>query len=396
MHRISSTFPLPAVALLGLGVIALACFPMAACASSSSSSAGSGGSPGVDGGGGAKEGGAGAGPDACASATCAGLQAECGSAPDGCGGVLACGDCKEGFCGGGGPNRCGSKPCTPKTCGASSCGDFSDGCSTILHCGTCTSPEVCGGSGTPNVCGCAPTTCSQQGAECGTISNGCGKTIDCGNCSGGDQCGASEPNRCGCKPKTCAELGADCGTVSDTCAASLQCGSCVSPEVCGYLTPNQCAVPCGSPGLPCCSGTCTNSYCLADSCYAYPTLADDYGDGVGCGNLGAAHPAPGYIIRTTVHGRPNTPAHRWCKQTSCGTAAFETVESPLPLDASGTAVFTISYDQPLTNCADTIFGSWECWMIVDGHESNHASGVFYNSNCPSVSSCSAAASFCQN
>jgi hypothetical protein len=348
------------------------------------------------GGSGHNDGGAGASADACAPATCSSMQAQCGVAPDGCGGVLACGECKEGFCGGGGPNRCGTTPCTPKSCGAASCGDFSDGCSALLHCGACSAPLTCGGAGEPNQCGCEPTTCSHEHAECGSIPNGCGGTLKCGTCSGSDVCGLTEPNRCGCTPTTCSDVGAQCGAISDDCGGSQSCGDCVSPKVCGVATPNQCSVPCGAVGQPCCNGSCTGAYCTLDQCYAYPTLTDDYGDGAGCGNLGVAHPAPSYLIRTTVHGRPNAQAHRWCRQTSCGTAAFETVESPLQLDGTGTTVFNISYDQPLTDCADTIFGSWECWMIVDGNESNHASGVFYNSNCPLVANCSSAASVCQS
>ncbi|WP_407755796.1 hypothetical protein [Archangium sp.] len=62
-----------------------------------------------------------------------------------------------------------------------------NGCAEPLDCGTCTAPQTCGGGGTPNVCGCTPTTCAASGASCGVIPDGCGGTIDCGPC--GPQCG---------------------------------------------------------------------------------------------------------------------------------------------------------------------------------------------------------------
>ncbi|PKN36301.1 MAG: hypothetical protein CVU63_16945, partial [Deltaproteobacteria bacterium HGW-Deltaproteobacteria-20] len=41
------------------------------------------------------------GPTACEPKTCAQIGANCGSAPDGCGGKIECGECPDGqFCGG--------------------------------------------------------------------------------------------------------------------------------------------------------------------------------------------------------------------------------------------------------------------------------------------------------
>src|SRR5262245_1209320 len=48
----------------------------------------------------------------CAKKTCSALGAECGQVQDGCGGILDCGKCDGGkFCGGAGPNKCGTTPC---------------------------------------------------------------------------------------------------------------------------------------------------------------------------------------------------------------------------------------------------------------------------------------------
>lgn len=127
----------------------------------------------------------------CGKSTCASLGAQCGSAPDGCGGVLQCGACPTGqLCGGGGPNRCGLEPCTAKTCAAllASCGMVTDGCESVLSCGDCTLPDTCGGAGTPNQCGCKPSTCTAQGVACGTAPDGCKSTLQCGACPTGTVC----------------------------------------------------------------------------------------------------------------------------------------------------------------------------------------------------------------
>src|SRR6185503_14840874 len=56
-------------------------------------------------------------PDAphCIPITCEELGAECGRVPDGCSDVLECGSCRTGVCGGGGRNKCGDDPCSPRT-----------------------------------------------------------------------------------------------------------------------------------------------------------------------------------------------------------------------------------------------------------------------------------------
>jgi hypothetical protein len=44
--------------------------------------------------------------------------------------------------------------CTPKSCAVGhDCGVIPDGCGGTLDCGDCTTPDTCGGGGTPGVCG---------------------------------------------------------------------------------------------------------------------------------------------------------------------------------------------------------------------------------------------------
>lgn len=225
------------------------------------------------------------GPVGCVPKTCATLEANCGSAPDGCGGKIECGDCPDGqLCGGGGANKCGADECNPKSCvqvGAS-CGYASDGCSQAIDCGGCSPPTTCGGGGTPNQCGCAPKTCAQLDANCGTVPDGCLGVVDCGNCLSGQTCGGGGPNQCGaetCTPKTCAQLSASCGYVSDGCSKALNCGECTEPNVCGGGgTANQCGCTpksCSQLGASC--GTVDNG-CQTVNC-GECTLPDTCGGG---------------------------------------------------------------------------------------------------------------------
>jgi hypothetical protein len=89
-----------------------------------------------------------AGPEAngCTPGTCLALAIECGSAPDGCGGVVDCGPCPTGqLCGGAGPNMCGTEPCNALTCqqAALQCGVASDQCGGVLQCGNCPEDGPC-------------------------------------------------------------------------------------------------------------------------------------------------------------------------------------------------------------------------------------------------------------
>jgi hypothetical protein len=224
----------------------------------------------------------------CKPRTCADAGADCGPIGDGCGGIVQCGTCSSPLlCGGAGtPSVCGNPfardgaVCAPRTCAdlGANCGPIGDGCGGTVDCGTCSGAYICGGGGTPSVCGnpyvgdggaaCTPRTCADVGANCGPVGDGCGGTVDCGTCSSPYLCGGGgTPNRCGnpyaddagvvCKPQTCATANANCGLIGDGCGGTLGCGSCIAPDICGGGgTPSRCG-----GGGSASSASCTTPLC---------------------------------------------------------------------------------------------------------------------------------------
>lgn len=128
-------------------------------------------------------------PGECRKLSCDEQQKNCGSAFDGCGGELLCGDCGNGqSCGGGGvANVCGAgAACTPES-DASFCARFDSSC-TLRNTDNC-------GAVREVVCGTCETPCSGQNdtAFCASHAAGCGvlsaldncsaeRTVDCGGC----------------------------------------------------------------------------------------------------------------------------------------------------------------------------------------------------------------------
>jgi hypothetical protein len=206
----------------------------------------------------------------CKSRTCRDQNANCGEVPDGCGNKLACGQCDPGQnCGGGGPNKCGSGTCTPRTCAGVQCGQISDGCGKILNCpDTCVPPQRCGVGGDENKCGCVGQTCPQLGWQCGSGDNGCGTTITCNNCPPGQDC---VNHQCVCTPKkTCSSEGYNCGSFIDDCGNKQVCGAdpaqdSIGSDVCAsathpvYYACRGCGIVVGShkPGPPGPIGECS-------------------------------------------------------------------------------------------------------------------------------------------
>ena len=150
------------------------------------------------------------GQPACTPLTSCPAGIGCGVVGNGCGGTISCPICTApATCGGGGvSNQCGTPTCKPLTsasCTENACGLFGDGCGGSYSCPGCTSPESCGGGGTPSQCGtpkCVPITTCPAPANCGTWPNGCGGTITCGtnggNCTPPAICGGSgTPSVCG-------------------------------------------------------------------------------------------------------------------------------------------------------------------------------------------------------
>lgn len=140
-----------------------------------------------------------AAPDAACSATsCAKLGAVCGTAPDGCGGVIDCGACPTGTtCGGNGANKCGTQACSPRSCAqmGASCGYVSDGCSQALYCGDCAPPLTCGGAGVANACG-HQGNAGSGGAPGSGGSTGNGGAAGSGGASGSGGTGGNDQTWC--------------------------------------------------------------------------------------------------------------------------------------------------------------------------------------------------------
>ena len=85
---------------------------------------------------------------------------DCGYAPDGCGKLIACGDCPDG-------EACGvGQPPVPNQCGKLVCPPDNPNCQPT----------------------CPPQTCASQGIECDQSSDGCGQLLDCGVCAAGQLC----------------------------------------------------------------------------------------------------------------------------------------------------------------------------------------------------------------
>lgn len=218
---------------------------------------------------------------ACPTVSCDG---RCGNVPDGCGGVVECGNCPKG-------SVCDAITFTCETCATTTCDDLptgtcgqqSDGCGGVLQCPCATDASSLG-------------ACRAVGAECGTIADACIADLshDCssGNsimgCAAGEMC---ENYKCvPCVPVTCAQAHWTCGSFYDTCGNKVVCGDnngdcpagqyCVggtcaacTPQTCGSLDCGIISDGCG--GYLTCGknkGDCpAGSYCKSHVCTACPT-----------------------------------------------------------------------------------------------------------------------------
>ena len=175
----------------------------------------------------------------CVPATSCPVGQECGYAPDGCGGLVACGTCSDGkSCGAGDPpiaNKCGKVTCAPHKCPSEiACGFASDGCSGVAACGSCPPGQTCN-NGKCGSSGCTPKTCADQGLECGQAGDACGQVVTCPACPANNACVAGKCIPLTCTPKTCAAQGIQCGPAADGCGNKIgSCGSCDIRELCNY------------------------------------------------------------------------------------------------------------------------------------------------------------------
>lgn len=153
---------------------------------------------------------------------------------------------------------------------------------------------------------------------------------------------------------------------------------------------------CGVAGKPCCTGDAcgAGTYCNGALCWALPTAIEEGSDPGACGDLGKTHVAPEFLARYVVKGRPGAKAYRYFVKVSCGSSPPSlTPESPLTIGSDGTYTFTLE-NTASTDCANANLGRYEVWFVVDGHETTHQFDSVFNSTCPSVSTCAAAATIC--
>jgi hypothetical protein len=169
------------VVVLGLG--------LAACGGSSSKPGGSAGSGGHAGGGGHAGSAAGNGGGGGASGSAGGAA---GGATDGGG---TGGESTNDGGSGGEPADANVEKCSPiricQTGGGTYCGKFPDGCGGLMDCGNdCPAGQTCG---TDHLCAdpnCTPMPCMGTGYQwCGVIGDGCNHALNCGACTAPKTCG---------------------------------------------------------------------------------------------------------------------------------------------------------------------------------------------------------------
>ncbi len=202
------------------------------------------------------------------------------------------------------PNTCNTNNGTQGNClyttkiGGGSCSPYQAPDQTCTK-NTCSSPQTCGGGGTPGVCGtsgevgtpacttqtygqCTPNSpnacssnsgtqsCSTTGTGCTPGSCGsrpCTPTCTTGTCGGGGTpgvCGTSLAGGAGggiCTPKTCQQLGVTCGSTSNGCGGTLNCGVCPPTSLPNCNATSSCSGTCNAPSDTCGTGngtkTCT-------------------------------------------------------------------------------------------------------------------------------------------
>ncbi len=153
--------------------------------------------------------------------------------------------------GGGGAAGAGGAPCVPKTCDevGAYCGSATDGCGTSLSCGDCKAPLGCGDPGKPNVCGCAPGKFSCVANElqvCAADGQGYVKIAACPNGTCNATSGKCNLNQVGAKSCQGQQLYVvDSGGLLQTSGAP-----CPSDEICYPDAPSGCA-KCVPNGLTC-------------------------------------------------------------------------------------------------------------------------------------------------
>ncbi len=147
--------------------------------------------------------------------------------------------------------------CVPKArdagCVAQTCGSADNGCDGVINCGTCEAPKPYCNKGNCSDMPCKPLTkkaaCGLN--DCGTASDGCDKLISCGVCDSTETC---ENGRCRMKPTCTPDCAGKCNGAYDGCQGACN-GTCPGGTVCQ----GQQCVTC----VPNCAGKCNGA---SDGC----------------------------------------------------------------------------------------------------------------------------------
>ncbi len=226
------------------------------------------------------------------------------------------------------------------------------------------------------------------------------------------------------------------GTADPSDATECVSGRCVAPD-CTPETPEACPMPlCESDSECAAAGDCLSGRCVGGDCFQSPddsscpagTFCDatgscepvpvmsDMGTGPvdmstpidagpdaptisfetpqpgGCIDLGMAYPSgEDFTYRRTITGTPNASATQWNDHVSCGDPR-EPADT-VTLDGSGTFQDAF-YSSAVDGCWGVIYGRWDVTVVVDGVRSAPDTVTYYNSTCPNVATCAAAADFC--
>merc|ERR1719265_829169 len=106
------------------------------------------------------------------------------------------------------------------------CGSVPDGCGGVVDCvATATTAPAVGPNTTTT---CVPFAECPEGVECGSVPDGCGGEIECGGeCSEGLYC--AEGNMCQCEPPPC---DGRCGFMNNGCGDETACFCNAAEEYC--------------------------------------------------------------------------------------------------------------------------------------------------------------------
>jgi hypothetical protein len=182
--------------------------------------------------------------------------------------------------------------CNPQSCAAQgkTCGPTLDGCGTVLNCGSCPEGWQC------NEYGNCTQVCTALVPQCGTYYDSCGNPREAPSCPEGYQC---QNNSCVYCP---VENPPQCGWYQDNCGNWQHAGGCpdgfectggICNQVCTALVP-QCGIYYDSCGHPRDAGGCPEGQqCINNSCSActanppqcgwYQDSCGNWYDAGGCG-----------------------------------------------------------------------------------------------------------------